>query len=54
MAGMPEDLPQARAVQLKGKAEPLDACLLDAASPAGGEAAALLHAALLAEETNGT
>ena len=50
LAGLPESMPQARAVQLKGKAEPLDACLLEAATPAGDEAAALLHAALLRAE----
>ena len=50
LAGLPDTLPQARSVQLKGKAEPLDACLLEAATPAGDEAAALLHAVLLRAE----
>ena len=50
LAGLPDALPQARSVQLKGKAEPLDACLLEVATPAGDEASALLHAALLRAE----
>ena len=51
LAGLPDALsPEARPVQLKGKAEPLDACLLEAGTPAADEAAALLHAALLRAE----
>jgi class 3 adenylate cyclase len=53
LAGLPEEaLPEARRVLLKGKAEGLDACLLDAASPAADEAAQLLHAQLHADEAD--
>ncbi len=48
LAGLPAAPPAlARSLQLKGKAAPLEACLLAAGSPEAAQAEALLEAALL-------
>ena len=47
LAGLPDALcPQPLALQLKGKAGALDACLLDAAAPEAAQAEAVLEAQL--------
>ena len=47
LARMPPELPRRRSLQLKGKAEAMEAVLLDAAAPLeGGRAAEMLQALL--------